>query len=87
MPKRISKTTKNRSPHDEYGLPAEIDFSKLKFIGFGVDALERHIAKQSTTVVLDSDVAKVFGTSESVNTVLRGIIQSLLVAGKRKKSA
>ncbi len=39
------------------------------------------------TITLDSDVARVFASSESVNTVLRGIIQSLLAAGKRKKSA
>ena len=30
------------------------------------------------TITLDSDVAQVFSTSESVNTVLRGIIQSLV---------
>ena len=80
-------TNKSCSPHDDYELPRELDFSKLKFIGFGVEALERHVASQRKTVTLDSDVAKVFGTSESVNTVLRGIIQSLLAANKRKKSA
>lgn len=38
-------------------------------------------------VELDPDVAKVFGTSESVNLVLRGIIQGLSSAKKQKKTA
>jgi len=87
MPRRNVKTDRSRSPHDDYELPAELNFSKLRFIGFGVDALERHAAGQRMTITLDSDVAQVFGTSESVNTVLRGIIQSLVAARKRKKSA
>lgn len=87
MPKRNAKTPKRRSPHDDYELPARLDFSELRFIGFGVDALERHASRQRTTITLDSDVARVFASSESVNTVLRGIIQSLLAARKRKKSA
>lgn len=87
MPKRNAKISKRRSPHDDYELPPRLDFSKLKFIGFGADALERRASRQRTTITLDSDVARVFASSESVNTVLRGIIQSLLAAGKRKKSA
>jgi hypothetical protein len=87
MAKRNANSPKGRSSHDDYELPRELDFSKLKFIGFGLDSLQRHVATQRKTVTLDSDVAKVFGTSESVNTVLRGIIQSLLAANKRKKSA
>jgi hypothetical protein len=87
MARRNAKTAKSRSPHDDYELPAELNFGKLKFIGFGADALERHATRQRTTITLDSDVARVFGSSESVNTVLRGIIQSLVAARKRKKSA
>jgi hypothetical protein len=87
MAKQNGKTAKSRSLHDDYELPDELDFSKLKFVGFGADALERHAASQRKTVVLDSDVARVFGSSESVNTVLRGIIQSLVAARKRKKPA
>jgi hypothetical protein len=87
MAKRNAKTTKSHSQHDDFELPDELNFGKLKFIGFGVDALERHAAGQRKTVVLDSDVARVFGSSESVNTVLRGIIKSLAAARNRKKSA
>jgi hypothetical protein len=87
MARRKAKTAKSRSPHDDYELQAELNFGKLKFIGFGVDALERHATRQRTTITLDSDVARVFDSSESVNTVLRGIIQSLVAARKRKKSA
>jgi hypothetical protein len=87
MPKRKIKATKNRSSHDGYDLPANLDFSKMRLIGIGVDALERHASAQEVTVRLDSDVARVFSTSESVNTVLRGIIKSLAAASRRKKSA
>lgn len=87
MPARKAKTVKRRSAHDNYELPAESDFSKLQFIGVGLDALEQHAAKNGTTVVLDSDVARFFWTSESVNTVLRGIIQGLSASQSRKKSA
>jgi hypothetical protein len=87
MSRRNAKTRKSRSPHDDYDLPAELDFSKLKFVGFGLDALERHAGKRGAIVTLDSDVARVFRTSESVNTVLRGIIRSLSAAKGRKKSA
>ncbi len=87
MARRNAKPAKSRSPHDDYELPAELNLSKLEFIGFGVDALERHFASQRKTIILDSDVARVFDSSESVNTVLRGIIKSLVIARKRRKSA
>jgi hypothetical protein len=87
MARRNAKTVKTRSPHDDYELPDELNFSKLKFIGFGADSLERRAARQRKTIILDSDVARVFGSSESVNTVLRGIIKSLAAARNRKKSA
>jgi hypothetical protein len=87
MPRRKIKANKTRSSHDAYDLPANLDFSKMRLIGIGVDALERHAAAQEVTVRLDSDVARVFSTSESVNTVLRGIIKSLAAASRRKKSA
>jgi hypothetical protein len=86
MQKRKQKTGRNRSPHDNYEVPAEADFGKLKFVGFGLDALERQVAKH-TTVVLDSDVAQIFRSSKSVNTVLRGIIQGLSASQEQKKSA
>jgi hypothetical protein len=38
-------------------------------------------------VELDGDVAQIFKSSKSVNTVLRGIIQGLSASQKQKKSA
>ncbi len=44
MPKRNATPQKRKSAHDDYELPAELDSSKLKFIGFGLDAARRHSA-------------------------------------------
>jgi hypothetical protein len=64
-----------------------VNFNKLKFIGFGIEAMERPLAGRPRKITLDSDVARWFSDSESVNTVLRGIIQSLGAARRHKKSA
>lgn len=87
MSKRSGKTRKAKSVHDAYELSAELDFSKLKFVGLSAASLEKYVARRQKPVMLDPDVARVFGTSESVNTVLRSIIKGLSAAGKRKKSA
>lgn len=91
MSKRNGKTSRaGKSAHDDYDLPPEVAFGKARFIGFGLKSLEKYVAekgKKPTAVQLDPDVARVFGTSESVNTMLRSIIQGLASAGKRKKSA
>jgi hypothetical protein len=44
----------------------------------------RSAAQQLTVVVLDEDVAKVFTTPESVNKVLRALIQSMPQAANRE---
>ena len=92
MPKRRAKQGKASSPHDDYELPDEVNFAKTKFIGLGLDALERHVAGgQKTTVELDPDVAQVFTDSKAVNNVLRAFIANARMptrsAGKGKKSA
>ena len=48
----------------------EIDYSKAR---------PNHYAARlkGNTIILDDDVAKIFATSESVNRVLRALIQSL----------
>jgi hypothetical protein len=87
LPRRYARPVNVGSADGGHDLPAELDFSKLRFVGIGLDSLERYAGKRGATVTLDSDVARVFRTSESVNTVLRGIIRSLSTAKKRKKSA
>ena len=87
MPNKNGKRATRKSVHDDYELPDEVDFNRTKFIGFGLDALERH-AGRKLTVQLDPDVARVFDSSESVNTLLRGVIESLSARSKkRRKSA
>lgn len=68
--------------------PAEIDFGKARFVGRGLDALERYEAEKARTLVLDEDVAKVFRDAKSVNAVLRAFIDAAMPGtGKRKRSA
>src|SRR5580658_8128731 len=85
MPKRKTKINSARSSHHGFELPKELNFDKLKFVGFGIEALERQAADRPKTVTLDSDVARWFSDSESVNKVLRGIIQSLSSTKRQRK--
>jgi len=74
-----SKATTIREPDDmlpEY----EFDYSKAhpnRFAG--------RLTKEDTTVTLDPDVANVFKTSESVNAVLRALIENMPGTKGRKK--
>ena len=85
------RNSKNKSPKakpevDE--LPDELDPKKLRFIGFGLDALRAHAAKKRKKVELEPDVAKVFPDSESVNQALRSVIDLLALSSKKhRKSA
>src|SRR5439155_23902454 len=85
MPKRNAKQNEAKSTHEAYELPRELDFEKLKFVGIGPQALETYAVRRKMTVELDPDVARVFDTSDSVNAVLRAIIQSLSTGKKRRK--
>jgi hypothetical protein len=55
---------------DEYEMPDEIDFSKLKRVPNPFSQRFRDL----NLVSLDNDVAKAFPDSESVNTALRRIL-------------
>jgi hypothetical protein len=55
---------------DDYEMPDEIDFSKLKRIPNPFFQKFREL----NLVSLDDDVAAVFSDSETVNTVLRQVI-------------
>jgi hypothetical protein len=82
--------TKTKSAHDNYELPSELDFSKLKFAGFGVDSLERHVAsKKLRTISLDPDAAKDFPTAKAANEGLRTLceIRKMMQSLKRRKTA
>ncbi len=83
MAKHSVKGSKRSEP------PAELNFKKLKFVGFGLGALDRYEAEKSRTVVLDEDVAAVFQDAKGVNSVLRAFIKATttMTKGRRRKSA
>jgi hypothetical protein len=69
------KKPRRKPPEDE--MRAEYDFSKAvrgKYAG--------RISRDATVVVLEPDVAKVFATSESVNSALRALVA---IARPRKR--
>jgi hypothetical protein len=71
----MSKTPSDHAQNSEEDLLAEyhFDYQKAKPNRFAA----RKETQKSTVVVLDEDVAQVFTTSESVNKVLRALIQSM----------
>jgi len=70
-------------------LPHELDFSKLEYVGRGVEAMQRHAANRQRNIVLDPDVAEVFKDSASVNKALRAIMDAVpdRDTGKRRRTA
>ncbi len=68
---------------DDYEMPDEVDFSKLKRIPNPFFQKFRDL----NLVSLDNDVAAVFPDSEAVNTVLRHVIaEGSYVPAKKKFS-
>jgi len=59
----------------------EFDYSKARPNRFAA-----RIEKEDVTVTLDPDVAEVFTTSESVNTVLRALIETMPKTKRRKRA-
>jgi hypothetical protein len=55
------------------------DYSKAK-----PNPYAARLGKDTVTIVLDPDVAAVFSSSESVNTLLRSVIAALPTATKRR---
>ncbi|MGD0383315.1 MAG: hypothetical protein ABSA77_07345 [Thermoguttaceae bacterium] len=71
--KKIAKSAKDRkSNRDQLRPEYKFDYSKARPNRFA-----RRGSKAPLIVALDPDVAKVFGTSESVNQALRAIITAL----------
>ncbi len=64
--------TKNAERPDEIRDEYDFDYSKSKPNRFAAE-----FGKGSVAVVLDPDVAEVFGSAESVNTFLRSVISAL----------
>jgi hypothetical protein len=61
-----------KSGHDDLQPEYTFDYSKAHPNRFA-----KQIAEDNIVVVLDSDVAQVFTSAESVNAVLRALIQSM----------
>lgn len=85
MKKRNGKTPKPRLTHDAYELPDELDFTRLRYVGRGLSALERYVAEKNRTIVLDEDVARAFPTAKHANQALRELIRNEAVASKKRK--
>jgi hypothetical protein len=43
--RKRAKASKKCWPHDNYELPKNVNFNKVKFLGFGIESLERYVAE------------------------------------------
>jgi hypothetical protein len=79
--------TKHEPLEDD--LPAELDPKKLKFVGFGLDALRKHAAAKRRTVELEPDLARDFPDAKAVNSALRTLreIQRMVQPAKQRRTA
>lgn len=71
-----------QNPEDELLSEYRFDYQKAKPNRFVV----RSGMKKLTVVVLDEDVAQVFTTPESVNKVLRALVESMPQAASGEKA-
>jgi len=76
------KTTKKTPKPDEMRAEYRFDYSKSKPNRFADD-----FRKGAVAVVLDPDVAAVFSSSESVNTLLRSVIEALPSQPQKKTAS
>jgi len=74
----MKKTRTAKSPETDKDLLPEyrFDYSKARLNRFAA-----RLNGESRTVVLDPDVAAIFSTPESVNAVLRALIETMPVNG------
>ena len=75
--KNTTSNKKTRTPKDDLRNEYDIDYSKSKPNRFATK-----LEKGAVAVVLDPDVAAVFGTSKSVNTLLRSVISAVKLKSK-----
>jgi hypothetical protein len=82
--KTMKKTqaAKSRKPSGETRREYRFDYSKAKPNRFA-----SRVGKQRTVVVLDSDIAEVFNTPESVNDILRALIAAMPQNQRQKPSS
>jgi hypothetical protein len=89
MPARKTKASR-RSPHDDFELPAEIDFSRTQFVGMGLESLDQRPRQRvKRTVELDLENDREFPTGRDINEALRLMkqIRDSVRPSKRRKSA
>jgi hypothetical protein len=77
-----TQTAKKRKPSDDMSREYRFDYSKAKPNRFASKASQLH-----TVVVLDPDIAEVFTTPESVNNILRALIDTMPQNQRRKVSS
>lgn len=70
--KKIQSNKKPKNSHDDMLPEYRFDYNKARPNRFAA-----RLAVGSREVILDPDVAKVFTTTESVNTVLRALITAM----------
>jgi hypothetical protein len=79
----MKKTPAKKKPRVENELQAEyrFDYRKAKPNRFAAG-----FQRGSRVVVLDADVAQVFKTPESVNSVLRALLETMPAAGRAQSN-
>jgi hypothetical protein len=77
-----TQIAKKRKSSDEMRREYKFDYREAKPNRFASKASKLH-----TVVVLDSDIAKVFTTPESVNNILRALIDTMPQNQRRKISS
>jgi hypothetical protein len=87
MAKVLHKSGKFSPEEMAYELPAEIDFSKLRYVSSGTETACRLLDRSKRVVGLGPDVARAFPDSEAVNNALRTIWRSFPVATARRAFA
>lgn len=77
--KKIQSNKSSKPSSDDMRAEYHFDYEKARPNRFA-----DKIYKDRLTVVLDPDVAKIFTTSESVNTILRALVTALPKRNKAK---
>lgn len=84
MPAKSTNAHNLSGWEETYDLPQELDFSKLRVVGVGMNSLLKRAATACKVVELEPDVAKEFPTARAVNDALRQLqeIRRLVRSGK-----
>jgi hypothetical protein len=74
----MKKKSSIRKPKDEMRQEYQFDYAEARPNRFA-----SRMTRDAVTIVLEPDVAEVFGTSESVNRLLRSVISAVPKTGSR----